>query len=348
MKKVIIILALIIGALGAGYFGVQHHEKQAYLASPSYALTQLEQSVKDNNYIAFTTYANAPKLTDALLQEILKDDTPEQPKDAGILGAVTSTFNKKFTDYIQPELRKNLSSQLKTFIEGGTFKKEIDITSLYSKRPLLEKIWLDLSGKYGITFVGFSDINQTSETTATAVATFHRKDLDYKAPFEITLNKKGKTWQLAEITNFSKILERIEDLTAKIKAEKERKLRAKINESVAVPYTTKSNAIGEFGLGANIMLGIAFENTSKQNISYIKANVEFKNAAGDILRTVVIQESDLIESGNIVEKSWPMPLNPLSSNDEYIFNAKETNMTVTTHVNELHFENGEKLVVDAK
>lgn len=346
MKKVIIALSLIATLVISVYLGLEHHKEQQFLASPEYALSRIESAIQEQDFNTVNKHTDISKLADTLLVQILKD-TPQE-ENGTFLNMLSNSINKKFADYIQPELKRNLESQIQTFIEGGEYTQKIDITRLYSDRPLLEKIWFDFTGPEGIQFLGFSDITTVSESKATAVATFHRKDLDYKAPVELILKKQHDTWVISHFKNLDTILVRIQDLTAKIKAEKQRKVQQQIDQTIRIPYTTKSSAMGEFGIGANIMLGVAFENISQENIEFVRAKVTFKHLDKSILRQVDIKDSDMIASGDIVEKSWPMPLNPLSSDDAYIFSAEESSMTIETAIYELHLENGTKLIIDPK
>ena len=62
-----------------------------------------------------------------------------------------------------------------------------------------------------------------------------------------------------------------------------------------------------------------------------------------VLRTVKIYDSDPIMPEVVLEKSWPMSINPLSESDERIQNSKGSNVAHKVIVDSLTFADNTEL-----
>ena len=91
------------------------------------------------------------------------------------------------------------------------------------------------------------------------------------------------------------------------------------------------------------MLRIAFQNQSKEDIQKFKADITFKKKDGTLLRKVKIEDTDVIPAGDIVEKSWPLTLSPLSKDDHVIFKSPRADLLIDVSVKELAFTTGETI-----
>ena len=160
----------------------------------------------------------------------------------------------------------------------------------------------------------------------------------------VFLEKKTDGWEIVAIDNLGETLNQLEELKIKKIKAKNKAIQEKMAKSINIQNVEKSEGLtkGEFG-EMRILLRVAFENTAKQDITKFKAGITFKTKDGQILRNVKIEDTDLLSSGDLVEKSWPMTLSPLSKDDHTIFKAKKGDIDIVIHFTEIEFANGEKL-----
>lgn len=343
--KVISAFILIICLVGA--FFTMHFIENKQKNSAEYALQRVVKSIEKKDIKTFTKLVNTQKLSESILKEFLEDpkankDKKEEKSFWGEVKNFGKTIQNRLSGYIKPELINSIESQMNTYVSTGLFTHKKDLTALYSNKPILEKMWIDLSGS-DFTFLGFSNIQEKKEK-ATADILFKREDLNFSSSLSVFLDKTKDGWEITAIDNLGETLNQLEELKIKKIKSKNKAIQEKMDKSINIQNIEKSEGLtkGEFG-EMRILLRVAFENTAKQDITNFKAGITFKTKEGQVLRRVKIEDNDLFNSGDLVEKSWPMTLSPLSKDDHTIFKAKKNDIEIIVHFTEIEFANGEKL-----
>lgn len=345
-KAKIISVIILLTAITGAFFTMQFVE-QSKKNSAEFALQKVVKSIEKNDIKTFTKFVNTQKLSESILQEFLEDPKAanEKKEEKSIWGEVKEfgkTIQNRLSGYIKPELVNSIESQMRVFVSTGLFSDKKDLTSLYSKKPILEKMWLDLSGA-DFTFLGFSNIHE-KDKKASADILFKREDLNFSSSLTVYLEKTENGWEIVSIDNLGETLNQLEELKIKKIKAKNKAIQEKMAKSINIQNIEKSAGLtkGEFG-EMRILLRVAFENTSKQDITRFKAGITFKTKEGKVLRHVKIEDTDLLSSGDLVEKSWPMTLSPLSKDDHTIFKSKKDEIDIIINFTEIEFANGEKL-----
>lgn len=345
-RKIGIVCAVLtVIIITAVFFLNQYHENKR-LNAASYAVNVALNALQSKNVEDFNKHVNSKSLSESILSQVFEEPSEDEKSDkTGFWGAVKtlgSSLSNRLTGYIKPELAKSLNIQILTYVENGAFTEEYDLTNIYGRTPMLQKIWHDLAGE-GFIFKGISD-SVEKENTATSNINFYRKDLDFSSSITLNLTKTQDVWQVVGIEGLGKTLKQLDQLRVKIIEAKNKEIRAKINKSMAIRSIEKSTGVseGEFG-GKRVLLRVVFENMGEQDIKEFNANIIFKNKKGDLLRSVSIKDSDVLAAGNITEKSWPMTINPLSQNDNIIFDAKAVDLIMESEILSITLKSGEKL-----
>lgn len=344
-SKFAIIAIVATLAIVTAYFSVQFIE-QNKKNSPEYALEKVVKSIQKNDLKTFTRYVDTKALSESILKEFLEEPQAKPAeKDSSLWGNIKGfgkTIQNRLSGYIKPELINSIESQIQTYISTGYFTPQKDITSFYTEKPILEKLWLDLSGD-SFSFLGLNNITQTKEK-ASAEVLFKRIDLNFSSSLTFHLKQNDKKWKIVSIDNLGETLNQLEELKVKKIKAQNKAIVEKIQKSINIQNIEKSEGLtkGEFG-EMRILLRIAFENTAAKDIDQFKAEIIFKTKEGKVLRIVQIKDSDTIPSGGITEKSWPMTLSPLSKDDHTIFKAKKPDIDIQVIFKEVKFVDGETL-----
>ena len=350
MNKMFSLIAALVFAAVTIVAGFWYVQQQTYLNAPDFALEKIEKAIRFQDKSTFEAYVDVDKVSQSILNQILSDDdAPEKPKNGDMIGNIKKLGNAleaRFTNYIKPELEKNIAEQLVDFISNGKMAEKITLSSLYSSdKPLLEKVWGEFSGGQ-ITFSTPLETKVLSAHVAKASLDFTRPDIDHEDRILFSLTKNAaNVWQITAIDNLADVLARIQ----KKSREKINALNVETAEKIASlvrPFNLRKSAgKSKWGIGKGIMLGIAFENLSVHDITFIEAHVTFKNAQGEILRQVIIEDTDAILAKNVSEKSWPMAINPVKPKDNALFNATDADITIDAVVTQLTLADGRSFTI---
>ncbi|MFT7432911.1 MAG: hypothetical protein ACI9TY_000533 [Alphaproteobacteria bacterium] len=344
-RKNVIIGTIIIVIIVAAAIIFKNYNENKRLNAASYAVEVALKSLQNKDSKNFAKYVDTKSLSTSILAQVFEEESETAEADAGFWGAVKTlgdSLSSRLTGYIKPELANSLNTQTTTYVENGQFTEKYDLTNLYGRTPMLQKIWYDLAGD-SFLFKGISDTVE-NELTASTNVNFYREDLDFSSSLTLLLEKKNNVWQIVAVEGLGKTLKQLDQLRTKLIEDKNSEIQSKIDASLAVLSIEKSTGVSknEFG-GKRVLLRIAFENIGEVDIKSFHASVVFKNQENNILRTVSIKDTDIIIAGNMSEKSWPMTINPLSSDDNAIFNAKPGELIIESYIQSLTLNTGVKL-----
>tara|TARA_R110000868_G_scaffold218576_1_gene468911 strand:+ start:59723 stop:60793 length:1071 start_codon:yes stop_codon:yes gene_type:complete len=343
-QNLFIVIILILTLLGA-LFGFYTYNQNQKLNSASYAVELALQALQNQDLEKFQKYVDTKLFAENILTEVFEEDDTAQTEETGFWGAVKTlgdSLSNRLTGYIKPELANSLNNQILEYVKKGAFSEKYDITNLYGRTPMLQKIWYDLAGEEFV-FKGLTDTVENGEKAHTSF-NFYRKDLDFSSSIKINLIKKESGWKVVGVEDLGHTLKQLDTLRIKIINAKNKEILARMENALSVRSIEKSSGVApnEFG-GKRVLLRIEFENTGEEDIQDFHAEVSFMDKDGKALRTVTIKDTDIMSVGDIVEKSWPMAMNPLSANDDIIFKANNTDLVINHYIKAITFTSGEKL-----
>lgn len=331
-----------IGAATAGYF---HMEKQKHLSSASYALSQAKLAITSKDKALFEKHVDTHKVALSILANMLKESNQQTKETDNLLESVgtqlSNKLGKRFAAFVQPELSKNLQTQMTSFVEAGSFGDDIDLSRLYGGKPMLQNLWEELKGEE-IVFGEFTNVQQ-QETTASAELAFEKPVLEFSSALKFDLEKEGESWKVVGINNLAEKLSEISEKRAAVIAKQNTQTQERLNAAISVVSVEKSAGVSQWGVGKGLLLRAAFENTSEKNIQSFHATINFKDETGETIKQTDISDTDLLMSASVAEKSWPMGINPLSQADNFIYDATDASLTIQIDLKAITFEDGEKL-----
>lgn len=336
-------LCLVVIAAGVAAFGFYQFQENQKLNSAKYALETVEKALRTQDVKTFNIHVDTRAMAESILSQVLTEKPAQQAEENqdfwSSVKSMGSSLGNRLTDYLKPELINSLDSQINNFAVSGKFAQDIDLTNLYGRTPMLQKVWHDLAGK-DFELRGISDIKET-ESNATANVNFYRKDLDFSSSLTLNMVKRSNVWVITGVDGLGQTLTQLETLRVKMLQARNLEIQNEINDSLRVENIEKSTGVSqsEFG-GKRVLLRIAFVNTSTEDIQAFKARVTFKNKDGSELRTVTIKDTDAIPAGEVIEKSWPMTINPLSADDNFIFESDGENLIIETDIDKVEFVSG--------
>lgn len=352
LKKIIFPL-LVLALLGGGGFAFVQYEKQKHLSSAEYALEEIRLALAGKDVESFKRHVHTHKVSLSILKGMLQD----APQDESATGPGESSSNlfedvgsklaaklgRRVASFVQPELSKNLQAQMLTFVQNGDFGDEVDLSRLYGgATPMLESLWHEFKGE-GVTFAAFENI-QEAEYAATADLPYTRADLSYDGKVSFTLEKtEAGVWQIVSIDNLAEELVKLKEKEHALFLEKNKQIQAEMQNTLQVVNVEKSAGVSQWGVGKGLLIRAGFENIGERTISAFHATLIFKDENGDVIKETSISDTDTLLASTVVEKSWPMGINPLSASDKYIYAAEGASLTIDVAIESIRFEDGAEL-----
>lgn len=353
--KKIMLPVIALAVLAAGVLAYLQYEKQKHLSSPAFALETLTTAIAQHNVTAFEAHLDTHKFSLSILQNMLQDpkatdisDEAEESSDdsLGDIGSkLVAKLGRRVASFVQPELSKNLQAQMLSYVKNGSFGDDLDLSRLYGgSTPMLESLWNELKGE-GISF-GAPRILQSSDVNASAFIPYTRDDIDYQGEISLVLEKSEQgIWLVTGVSNLATELLNIKERHQAVLKEQNTLIEEQIKETLHVVTLEKSAGVSQWGVGKGLMIRAGFENMSDKTISAFHATLLFKDETGEVIKQTSISDTDTLLPSTVLEKSWPMGLNPLSQVDKYIYAAEDNSLTIDVSIESILFENGDALKI---
>lgn len=326
-KRISIIVLLICAVVLTAGVLFKYQEPQN---SPEKSFSALWEGVRQNSITQVESAADLTLLSESIVDQLFGE---EMAQEGDMLDKIEGWATRKYASFIRPELVKSLNDQMVRFISVGTIKQG-------SESDILSRLKGELLGEAG----HFAPVSEfvTKGAEATAWMPIIRADVEDKLALQLKFVKVNDTWKLVDVPNLNNVLHQLELIRyAKIK-EMNAAIQEQLEQNLRLVNIEKSSGISKWGVGKGVMIKAAFENTSNQDIASFHAFVDFIEN-DKVLKTVIISDTDVLPVGQIMEKSWPMTVNPLFESDNRIYDISSEELTIAVRLSEVAFADGTKI-----
>lgn len=322
------LLVVVVCGIGA-FFVLQSRTPD----SPTRTLQDAWMAFNDHNLPRFEQDVDIEKLSQSLVSQAT---TPEGTTPQGALDSLKNALTQGVMGLVRPELQDRFSGQIRDLVDHGTFSNE------GAEKGIIPTLWAQ-TGAVPATFSGMalvsSDPSQAVVTlsfdrnTDVAGATLKLDVLLAKNPADAK-----SQWQVVGIQGLDAFMRSLDALQKQQLESINAPIRQALSSAVTLVQAEKSAGKSAWGIGQGVMLHLTYKNTGDKPIKYFTATVTITNKqTGDVLRTVDINDVDGIAPGQVVEKVWPITVNPLSSDDEKVYTARADQVAMTMQVNQVTY-----------
>lgn len=204
MKKSVIAAIVLIVILATGSILYWQYTK-----TPKYSLWQAKKAIDQHDLASFEKYVDVEGICSSAIDQLLeKISDTEKPKDEW--EKLGQTIGKGLVTVLKPQLSKIVKQQISDLVEKGEFEvkknKAESKKSTFSLSNFLNKIG-DVKNSFGhIEYI------KKEGKIAYVRLKFHMDKQDTPLIIDLKMINLGNYWQVAKITNFSNILEKLDFL----------------------------------------------------------------------------------------------------------------------------------------
>jgi hypothetical protein len=291
-------LALIVGVvvvIGLLVIGGGGDTPAATLKKLERALAEMDMEMIDH-HVDFDRVAASvvdqfygdPRLDASQLPVDLKDKLPTGSED-------------NVQSLIKPGLAEGLKRDAVALLEGST-------TLADTPPGLFRRIWEGISDGQPLSVDGVRRL-EVEEDTAEADILLHRADLDDPIPLTLFLEKGEQGWEVVSLPGVENTLLAVVAARVQPVASREDAFVPAIGQVLEVSSVRKAAGVGG-DKTQSLLVTVKLRNGGPTDIKAFSAELLFKDAAGQFMKSFTLSDAVGVQRGMRLEKTWRLPIDP--------------------------------------
>jgi len=192
MKKFLTIAIVPVVVIVAG--GIIYWQ---YTRTPKYSLWQVKKSIEQHDLASFEKYVDVEGIASSFIVKILETSD-------------VSGFEENLMILAKPQLTKILQQRIAEYVETGKFEEGKKSPESEEPQGLLSKSWNKVR-ESKIVFQGISYVKKEGKIAYVGLELFQEK-YDTSLIMDLKMRDRGGYWQVAELSNFSEFMRKLDDL----------------------------------------------------------------------------------------------------------------------------------------
>jgi hypothetical protein len=335
MKKfvtvaIVLVMAILIGAIL--YW--------QYTQTPKYSLLQAKKAVEQHDLASFEKYVDVEGITSSLIDQILELST-EGKEQQGEWEQLGEAIGKGLIMLLKPQLTKTLKQQIAKYVETGKFEEEKKSRESEEPEISLSDLWNKSGGEKNV-FKGIAYVKKEGKIAYVGLEFFQEK-YDTSLILNLKMRDKDGYWQVAEISNFSEFMRKLDDLETRRIAELNKPIIEAMKQSLVLESLQKSTTSDRWGFDKKAVFRLKFKNNGQKEIDEYKGVLKCKTLDGKVLKRLSITDSDNISSGQTGAGVWSTDVNMFIANDNTLYETPQSNLDISVEIQYIKFTDGSEL-----
>lgn len=338
MKKIAIISVIVIVVIAIAIYYWQ------WTRSPKYSLLQAKKAIENHDVVSFEKYVDVQSLTERLIDQFLDLATAQQEQPVDEWEQMGQNIAKGFINLLKPQLAKLAKEQVAYYVEKGSFEdaKDKDESPKFS----LKEIW-NKSGGEKSKFRGFEYVKKDGKIAVVGLSFFH-EEYNTKLVLDIKMREKDGYWQVAELSNFSDYMKKLDQLESKRIEELNKPIIEAMKKTLVLENITKSTFTDSWGFSKKVVFKINFKNVSDKVIDEYKAVLVCRDSDGKVLKKLFPSDKDDIKPGRTGGGIWASDVNMFISSDNILYETPQERLSLDIQIRYIKFADGSELKLHEK
>lgn len=204
---------------------------------------------------------------------------------------------------------------------------------------------LDLQNKFGNeknVFKGIAYVRKEGKIAYVGLKLFQEK-YDTSLVLELKMRNKGGYWQIAEISNLSEFMRKLDDLETRRIAKLNEPIIEAMRQVLVLKSLQKSTTSDYWGFDRKVVFRLKFKNNGQKEIDEYKVVLTCKTLDGNVLKRLLITDSANIPPGQIGGGVWIVDVNMFSDSDNTLYETPQSNLDISVEVQYIKFTDGSEL-----
>jgi hypothetical protein len=310
-KTIYIIIGIILIAIIGGYW--------YWTTTPQYSLNQVKDAVSNNDVTQFEKYVDVKSVTSRLIDDVLEEATKNNQANSGA-EKIGEALGQGFVQLMKPKLVEMAEEQILRSVEKG----EIDVSSeRKNDKANIENISNEIGFKEDL-IEGIS-YTKTEGSTAYVGLDFNHAQFDTVLTLELLMRDIGGYWQIAEVSNFSKLNEQIDNIERQKLQEVNQPVRNRISDVLTVQSIGKENISA--GFSKEVKFIVSLKNSSTKPVNKFVAELNAKDSKGELIKTFKIENDEIIDSNSTINLERFADINMFDEASNRLYEIDEGDMT---------------------
>lgn len=338
MKKVVIISVSVIVVIAIAIYYWQ------WTCSPKYSLLQAKKAIENHDVVSFEKYVDVQSLTERLIDQFLDMTTAQQEQPVNEWEQMGQNIAKGFINLLKPQLAKLAKEQVAYYVEKGSFEDAKDKAE--GPQFSLKEIW-NKSGREKSKFRGFEYVKKDGKIAVVGLGFFH-EEYNTKLVLDIKMREKGGYWQVAELSNFSDYMKKLDELESKRIEDLNKPVIEAMKKALVLESVNKSTYTDSWGFSKKVVFKINFKNVGEKVIDEYKAVLVCKDSNGKLLKKILAFDTDDIKLGQSGGGIWTSDVNMFISNDNKLYDTSQESLSFDVQIRYIKFADGSELKLHEK
>ena len=335
MKKFLTFAIVLIVAIFTG--GIIYWQ---YTRTPKYSLWQAKKSIEQRDLASFEKYVDVEGITNSLIDQILEISTEEtKPQDEW--EQLGEAIGKGLITILKPQLTKIVKQQLVDYVETGKFEEEKKGRESEEPQISLSELWNKAGGRKSV-FRGISYVKKEGEIAYVGLAFFQEK-YDTSLIMDLKMRNRGGYWQVAELSNFSEFIRKLDDLETERIAKLNKPIIEAMRKTLVLESLHKSTTSDRWGFDKKVVFRLKFKNHGQKEIDEYKVALRCKTLDGKVLKSLSITHSDNISPGQTGGGIWSTDVNMFIAGDNTLYETPQSNLDISIEIQYIKFTDGSEL-----
>lgn len=283
-------------------------------ADPAVVIGRALTAMRDGNVMALERDVDVGAVTESVVNQVFV--APQMNVDV-LPPVLRKQMQKEGGAHVDAMIKPGLAETLKDDVLASVKSGGVDT----GRSNLLAKLWRDLGG--GELKAGTPRVAMQDDRMVVAELPLHRMDLGVTLPLQVVMNKgDGGSWRVVDVPNFSAVLD---SFVAAGKQHGEVETAASDVDKLQVEISKVRKAKGGDG---SLVVGMAVANKGTRPVRGLRLNVQFGDAAGQPMKSVVLTVDDELAPGQVRERVWTVPVDVRKPVERYVRDLPLSALTV--------------------
>lgn len=307
-----------------------------WTTTPKYSLQKAFTAISNHDLIAYDKYVDTDTVVSRMIDQLLSSQ--DLNSEDGINALATG-----IVQMIKPKLVEMAKEQIRSFVEKGDFETvstdnngpSFSIGSIYNRSS---------DGQDDAQYRGIDYVKKNGNICFVGIKIYNPK-LEQEIIPEIKMRKVDSYWQIAEISNLSEMIKKIDEAENAKLEQLNKSIIDQINQAVIIDGLFLDKYSDSWGFSNYVIIGATFNFQTEKSVKEINTKITIKNNNDKVLLDMTFKSEGSFYKGNVSQVEWKKDINPFIAEDKELFETSNENLFGDIQNTSLIFEDGTELKI---
>jgi hypothetical protein len=194
-----------------------------------------------------------------------------------------------------------------------------------------------------LDFQGFKGTKKDGKIATVTLAFYQPKTKD-DATLDVKMRQMDGYWQVAELSNASAFIDKVNAIREKVLAEKNKPIIEQMKKSMIVTSAKKYTHSDSWGFNKNSLFDIGLKNVGNKDIKAYYGVINIKAPDGTLIKALNVKDEEAgLAAGKETTGTWSMDANQFIEEENRIYQTSNENLKVELQIGRIVFSDGSEV-----